>query len=205
MGRAWIPAFWSTRRRQSAEDSAIAREEAITLHDEIDRLPRPFRLPVLLFYFEDLTLDEVARRLGWPAGTVRSRLARAREKLRHRLNRRGVVLPGGAMVAILSRRSTGACVGSALCDATTKAAIRFAAGEAVAPSVAVLAQEVLNSMLANKLVITALSVLLLGAFATGAVHWNHALGARDWAPSRRSRDCRHRQTSPIIRPRLPGG
>ncbi len=163
----------------SAEDVAIAREEALALHDEIDRLPKSFRLPVVLCYFEDLGLDEAARRLGWPAGTVRSRLARAREKLRHGLNRRGVVLPGGAMVAILSSRSTGACVGSALCDGTTKAAIRFAAGEAVAPSLAVLAHDVLKSMLANKLVITALSVLFLGAFATGAVHWNHSLGARE--------------------------
>jgi RNA polymerase sigma factor (sigma-70 family) len=164
---------------RSAEDSAIAREEALALHDEIDRLPKSFRLPVVLCYFEDLTLDEAARRLRWPAGTVRSRLARAREKLRRGLNRRGVVLPGGAMVAILSPRSTGACVGSALCDATTEAAIRFAAGEAVAPSVAILAQDVLKSMLANKLAITALSVLLVGAFASGAVHWNHSLATRE--------------------------
>ena len=35
-----------------------------------------FRLPVVLCYFEGLTLDEAARRLRWPAGTVRSRLAR---------------------------------------------------------------------------------------------------------------------------------
>ncbi len=32
--------------------------------------------------FEGLTLDEAARRLRWPAGTLRSRLARARDKLR---------------------------------------------------------------------------------------------------------------------------
>ena len=64
---------------RSAEDVAIAREHAEALHDEIDRLPRSFRLPVVLCYFEGLTLDEAARRLRWPAGTVRSRLARARE------------------------------------------------------------------------------------------------------------------------------
>jgi RNA polymerase sigma factor (sigma-70 family) len=67
---------------ESAEESAIGREQAEALHDEIDRLPQSFRLPVVLSYFEGLTLDEVARRLHWPAGTVRSRLARARDKLR---------------------------------------------------------------------------------------------------------------------------
>ncbi len=79
---------------QPAEESAIAREQAEVLHDEIDRLPRPFRLPVVLCYFEGLTLDEAARRLRCPAGTLRSRLARAREKLRRGLTRRGVVLLG---------------------------------------------------------------------------------------------------------------
>ena len=65
-----------------ADQPAIDREQAEALHGEIDRLPRAFRLPVVLCYFEGLTLDEAARRLRCPAGTLRSRLARAREKLR---------------------------------------------------------------------------------------------------------------------------
>ncbi len=67
-----------------ADRPAIDREQAEALHGEIDRLPRAFRLPVVLCYFEGLTLDEAARRLRCPAGTLRSRLARAREKLRRR-------------------------------------------------------------------------------------------------------------------------
>ena len=61
---------------QPAEQPALAREQAEALHEEIGRLPGSFRLPVVLCYFEGLTLDEAARRLRWPAGTVRSRLAR---------------------------------------------------------------------------------------------------------------------------------
>ena len=61
---------------------------------EINRLPRPFRLPIVLRYFEGLTLDEAAQRLRCPAGTVRSRLARACAKLRRGLTRRGVALVG---------------------------------------------------------------------------------------------------------------
>jgi len=65
---------------QPDEQPALAREQAEALHEEIGRLPGSFRLPVVLCYFEGLTLDEAARRLRWPAGTVRSRLARARDK-----------------------------------------------------------------------------------------------------------------------------
>ncbi len=153
---------------RSAAESAIAREQAAALHDEIDRLPKSFRLPVVLCYFEDVTLDEAARRLQWPAGTVRSRLARARDKVRRRLVRRGVVLPAAALAAALSPRSASASVSSALCDTTAKAAIRFTAGHAVSPAVALLAREVLKSMFANKLRITGLSLSLFGALATGA-------------------------------------
>ena len=64
---------------QPAEQPAIDREQAEALHCEIGRLPSSFRLPVVLCYFEGLTLDEAARRLRCPAGTLRSRLARARE------------------------------------------------------------------------------------------------------------------------------
>ncbi len=61
---------------QPAEETALAREQAEVLHEEIDRLPQAFRLAVIVCYFEDLTLDEAAHRLKWPVGTVRSRLAR---------------------------------------------------------------------------------------------------------------------------------
>ena len=84
-----------------AEQAILAREQAEVLHSEIDRLPGPFRLPVVLCYFEGLTLDEAAQRLRCPAGTVRSRLARACDKLRRGLTRRGVVLSAAALAAAL--------------------------------------------------------------------------------------------------------
>ncbi len=80
------------RRRRAEEDGDVATlaadgtatadravldgEQAEILHGEIDRLPGAFRLPVVLCYFEGLTLDEAAHRLRWPVGTTRSRLAR---------------------------------------------------------------------------------------------------------------------------------
>ncbi len=140
----------------------------------------------MLCYFEGLTLDEAARRLRWPAGTVRSRMARARDKLRRGLTRRGVVLPAAALAAALVPRSASARISSHLCDATTRAAIQFAAGQTarglVSASAAVLAQEVLQSMVINKLRLTVLTLLVLGTLATGAGYLAHARAAKKGEP-----------------------
>lgn len=40
------------------------------------------RLPAVLYYIEDYEIKEIARMLRLPAGTVKSRLHRAREKMR---------------------------------------------------------------------------------------------------------------------------
>ncbi len=60
-----------------ADQPVIDRELAEAIHDEVNRLPRVFRRPVVLCCFEGLTLDQAAKRLGCPAGTLHSRLARA--------------------------------------------------------------------------------------------------------------------------------
>ena len=161
---------------ESVEESAIAREQAAALHEEIDRLPRSFRLPILLCYFEGLGLDEAARRLHWPAGTVRSRLARARDKLRRGLTGRGAVLPA-AIAAGLSPKPAAAAVTSALCATTTTAAVRFAAGQSVSTTVSALAREVLRSMLLYKLGLAALTVLALATTAgVGFLGYSLAMG-----------------------------
>jgi RNA polymerase sigma-70 factor (ECF subfamily) len=48
-------------------------------------LPEEFRLVVLMFYFEELSYQEIAEQLEIPIGTVMSRLSRAKGHLRRRL------------------------------------------------------------------------------------------------------------------------
>ena len=52
------------------------------LQHALNQLPEAFRLVVVMFYFEDCSYRDIARRLEIPIGTVMSRLARARRHLR---------------------------------------------------------------------------------------------------------------------------
>jgi RNA polymerase sigma factor (sigma-70 family) len=81
---------------------AACRELGRLVEEEVDRLPARLRLAVLLCYWEGLTNDEAARRLGWPCGTVKTRLARARAVLHERLTARGVALPAGVLALLLA-------------------------------------------------------------------------------------------------------
>jgi RNA polymerase sigma factor (sigma-70 family) len=153
---------------QPADQPIIERERAEALNREIDRLPKSFRLPVVLCYFEGLTLDEAARRLRCPAGTLRSRLARARDKLRRALTRRGVILPSAAIAAVLDSRAAIASVSLPQCDITARAAIQFAAGKPVSSAATALAQEVLRFIVVSKLKFAALAALPLAFGVTTA-------------------------------------
>ena len=159
------------------------REEVEAIHAEIARLPASFRAPIVLCYFEGLTLDQAALRLRCPAGTIHSRLVRARTKLQRALTRRGIVMSVAAWAAALSARTARAAVSSHLCEATTRAAL--AASESTRPVTlaAALAHEVLRSMTYHKLKIVSLTVLLLGAVTMIAGYLTHA-PAREAEPKR---------------------
>ncbi len=70
------------------------------LHQEINRLPERYRVAVVLCDLEGQTHTQAARNLGWPVGAVKSRLARARERLRARLVNRGLA-PAGGLAAVV--------------------------------------------------------------------------------------------------------
>jgi RNA polymerase sigma factor (sigma-70 family) len=167
------------------DHSTVSREEAEVLHEEIDRLPGSFRLPVVLCYFEGLTLEEASRRLQWPVGTVGSRLARARQKLRRKLARRGVV-SSMAIAAVLSPRSSRAAGSSQLCHATARAAVDAAARASVSSSAESLAQEVLRTMLIHKLRHVSTGALIAAALVLGAGILSQSLPARERRPEAQS-------------------
>src|SRR5437667_41203 len=80
----------------------------------------------VLCHLEGKSNEEAARQLGCPKGTVLSRLARARERLRARLTKRGVTLSAAALAAIVTEQAASAAVPSALAAAISKAASTIA-------------------------------------------------------------------------------
>jgi RNA polymerase sigma factor (sigma-70 family) len=96
---AWRQARSAERARQ--REATVARAEGVPstealverselqehLSAAVRALDEPYRTTVLLHYSEGLSLEEIARTQGVPASTVRTRLARALERLRQRLDR----------------------------------------------------------------------------------------------------------------------
>lgn len=64
------------------EDSGRALEAHTDLERAMRRLPEEFRTVLLLAEVEGMPLEEVARVMSCPVGTVKSRIFRAKERLR---------------------------------------------------------------------------------------------------------------------------
>jgi RNA polymerase sigma factor (sigma-70 family) len=172
------------KRRTRERQVAAMPEPAVTQQDlwrdlqpvldqELSRLPDKYRVAIVLCDLEGKTRKEAARQLGCPEGTVAGRLARARIMLAKRLTRRGVVLSGGALAAVLSQQAASAAVPTSVVVSTIKAASLLAAGKAAATGaisvkVAALTEGVMKAMLLTELKTVLAVVLVLGFVATGA-------------------------------------
>jgi RNA polymerase sigma factor (sigma-70 family) len=141
---------------------AAWRELGAVLEGEVARLPEGCRDAVLLCYWQGLTNDEAARQLGCPAGTVKTRLARARRLLHERLTARGVTLPAGVLALLLAQPGADATPPEAL----LAAAVRAAAAEG--PRSGSLAAFALPGTAAGKVRLLVLVGLLLGLSLLGA-------------------------------------
>lgn len=122
------------RERQGGEmrARAVASPELVEawaeLHEEIGRLAERHRAPVILCGLEGLTHDQAAARLGLPVRTVQRRLAEARDRLRHRLGRRGLA----PAVGLLDATAVSGATSATWVGATVRAATSIAAGGATA-------------------------------------------------------------------------
>jgi RNA polymerase sigma factor (sigma-70 family) len=142
------------------------RDLRAVLDEELGRLAQVYRAPLVLHYLEGKSTEEVARQLGCARGTVLSRLARGRERLRGRLVRRGVALSVWALALALAERAAPAAVPAALVEGTVRVAAGAAAG-AVPAAVAALTKGVLRAMFLSKLKVAGAVLLAVAAAVAG--------------------------------------
>jgi RNA polymerase sigma factor (sigma-70 family) len=160
--------------KRAERDRRVARPESVAppdvlsaeaqgvIDEEIDRLPEWQRRAVVLCYLDGHTADQAAQMLGCPRGTVLSRLAAARERLRARLSRRGLAVPatGFALGVSVSEVSAGVVA------STAKAVL----GGGASIQVIGWTNGVLTAMVMNKIKLATAAVLTTGMLGTG-VGW----------------------------------
>jgi RNA polymerase sigma-70 factor (ECF subfamily) len=158
--------------QRDPNEDPVGEDVRLLLDRELNRLPEKYRLPIVLCDLEGRTRKEVARQLGWPEGTLSSRLATARTRLARRLSRQsGLALSGGAFALALAQGAAAAGVPGPLVTGTVKAATQVAAGQAAAVGaisvrVGALMEGVLRAMLLSRLKIA--TAVLFGLAVLGA-------------------------------------
>jgi RNA polymerase sigma factor (sigma-70 family) len=162
---AATPAAASASRNDPAAEAG-RRELRAILDAELSRLPEKYRTPVVLCYFKGRSHAEAAGQLGWPEGTVKGRLARARDLLRGRLARRGVALSATALAVGLVEQTASARVPAALQQSAIQGACLAAA--VLSGRVLALADGAMPVLVSRRPQLALLLLMALALTGTGA-------------------------------------
>lgn len=74
-----------TEGMETVEEQILIRDEMETVRKLVDDLPDKMRIVILMYYMENMSVDEIAEVLKIPSGTVKSRMHQAKNRLKERL------------------------------------------------------------------------------------------------------------------------
>jgi RNA polymerase sigma factor (sigma-70 family) len=150
--------------------------DAEAVAQEVTRLPEKYRRPVQLCYLAGLTTVQAAERLGWPKGTVLTRLDRAKKQLHRRLLARGAAVT--VLAAGIATRAP--ALNPWWVWATVRAARSLLAGVipndlGISDRTVSLTEGVVHTMVWNKLKVwAALTLLAVAVLGFGLGRWANA-------------------------------
>ena len=90
-----MQAMDNQRTTKSAEAKVLVFEEDRALHETIQQLDEKYRYPIILFYFHELSYEQIADVLNLSTSTVKVRMLRAKEQLKILLVQEGGAKNGG--------------------------------------------------------------------------------------------------------------
>ena len=70
---------------RGTEDLVVAKEECLLVREMVRKLPDKYRMPILLYYMEGVSIAEIAALLQMSENTVKTRMRRAKKILKERL------------------------------------------------------------------------------------------------------------------------
>jgi RNA polymerase sigma factor (sigma-70 family) len=177
--RVAMKAKTKMRKRQARESACVERSADRPAHDlawrelqaildeEVQRLPEKYRAPFVFCCLEGGTREAASRELGLSAGTLSSRIARARQTLQGRLLRRGVMLSAAMCAHAIWSQSAAGGVPASLAVGT----IQAACGRHVSADVLALVEAVGGGSIFLKWSAGAVLVLVLGLLSAAAAKW----------------------------------
>ena len=68
------------------EDEKVEQSDKLELKQSINNLDSDLKIIVILYYYEDMSIKDISESLNVPQGTIKSRLSRARIKLKEMLS-----------------------------------------------------------------------------------------------------------------------
>ena len=164
----------TTFRRECIDDLAVPSadldELKTILHEELQKMPTKYRLPLILHYFGGLSREEMAAELNCKPSTLGVRIFRGREMLAGRLSSRGINI-SSAMLATALGYAVKRAISETLIASTAHAATAMAMGHSGAgmasANVIGLTRRATGALAIGKVKVAAIT-LLLSSVSLGA-------------------------------------
>jgi RNA polymerase sigma factor (sigma-70 family) len=168
---------------QASADDPVWLQLSPLLDEAMARLNKKDRDAVMLRFFKEQSVREVAAALQVNEAVAQRRILRAVEKLRSFFNRRGIVVPAAVLTATISAHSVQAAPVTLAKTVTTVATVKGAAASASTLTLIHGALKLMAWSKSKTTIVGAIIILGIAATTTLMLHQAHASRKQTWIRS----------------------